>query len=84
MNYIDLIGFVAGAIGIITFVPQARRAWSTLSTKDLSASSYMMLSLGAVLWTLYGVLKQELPIILPNIVTLVLLLTILAAKLRFK
>jgi MtN3 and saliva related transmembrane protein len=84
MDYISAIGFLAGTVSVVSFIPQAARAWRTRSTGDLSTYSYTMLVAGSILWTSYGLLKQELPIILPNILVLMLISSILVAKFRFK
>jgi MtN3 and saliva related transmembrane protein len=51
---------------------------------DLSLLSYSMMCCGATLWLLYGLLKHDMPIILPNAINLVLLTLILVAKVRFR
>jgi MtN3 and saliva related transmembrane protein len=76
------IGTLAGAITVLSFVPQAVRAWRTKRTQDLSAASFIMLVLQAVGWTTYGVLLEQAPIIYTNSMVLALTLTILAAKLK--
>jgi len=83
MDYIRLLGFAAGTIGVMAFVPQAVKVLRSRSTHDLSLPSYLLMAAGSVLWAAYGFLQQDLPIILPNIVILVLQLTIIWAKFRF-
>ncbi|MCC7437944.1 MAG: SemiSWEET transporter [Armatimonadetes bacterium] len=83
MDYIRLLGFAAGAVGVIAFVPQAVKVLRTRSTHDLSLPSYLMMATGSILWAAYGFLQHDLPIILPNVIILLLQLTILWAKFRF-
>jgi MtN3 and saliva related transmembrane protein len=45
--------------------------------------TYVAFSLGVALWLVYGILKQEPPIILWNAATLVLAGAILTMKLKF-
>ncbi|MCE7934025.1 MAG: hypothetical protein DYG96_05470 [Chlorobi bacterium CHB2] len=83
MDYIRLLGFAAGAVGVIAFVPQAAKVLRTRSTHDLSLPSYLLMAAGSTLWAAYGFLQDDLPIILPNVIILLLQLTILWAKFRF-
>ena len=77
-----LVGWAAGMITILSFVPQAVRVWRTRHTKDLSAGTFVMLVLQSAGWTFYGVLLHQSPIIWTNTFVLVLTLAILTAKLR--
>ena len=78
------VGLVAGLLTTIAFVPQVLKIWRTRSAKDISLRAYVAFSIGVALWLVYGILKQEPPIILWNAVTLVLALAIVAMKLRFR
>jgi MtN3 and saliva related transmembrane protein len=45
---------------------------------------FSLFSAGIVLWLVYGILLQSLPLILSNAVTLVLSLTIIGLKLHYR
>lgn len=77
------IGYVAGLLTTLAFVPQAWKIWRTRSAKDVSMHAYLVLTLGLALWLTYGIVRQEAPIIVWNAVTLALAGAILAMKLRF-
>ena len=77
-----LVGTIAGFITVVSFIPQAVRAWRTKQTKDLSASTFIMLLMQAGLWTFYGFLLEQKPIICTNSLVLVVTLSILAAKVK--
>jgi MtN3 and saliva related transmembrane protein len=83
MALIDTIGFVAGTLTTISFVPQVLKTWREKSAKDISLSMFLIFSLGIFLWLLYGVGKGELPIVLPNLITLILASTILGFKFKY-
>ena len=84
MDTAQWVGLVAGVLTTFAFVPQVLRIWKTKSANDISLRTYVSLSIGVALWLVYGILKQEPPIILWNAVTLVLAITIVAMKLRFR
>ena len=83
MGMTDAIGFLAGALTTIAFVPQALKMYATKSGKDVSARMLMIFSAGVVLWLIYGIMIGSLPVILSNVVTLVLSATIIALKMRY-
>lgn len=76
------IGFLAGLLTTAAFVPQALYAWRTRSTRDISLLTVVAFTVGISLWVFYGALIHSLPIFLWNVITLVLNLGILSAKLR--
>jgi len=80
----DAIGFLAGALTTIAFVPQALKMYATKSGKDVSARMLMIFSAGVVLWLIYGIMIGSLPVILANVVTLILSATIIALKIRYR
>ena len=83
MGVTDAIGFLAGALTTIAFVPQALKMYNTKSGKDVSARMLMIFSFGVVLWLIYGIMIGSLPVILANVVTLILSATIIALKIRY-
>ena len=85
MSYtaLNVLGFVAGVLTTAAFIPQVLKVWKTRSARDISLGMYAAFVSGVVLWLIYGLLLDSLPIILANIFTLVLALAILVMKLRF-
>jgi len=83
MDMTDAIGFLAGALTTIAFVPQALKIYTTKSGKDVSARMLLIFSAGVILWLIYGIMIESVPVILANVVTLILSGTILALKIRY-
>jgi MtN3 and saliva related transmembrane protein len=83
MTVSETIGFVAGALTTIAFVPQAWLSWKTRRTGGLSVTMYAIFTLGVALWLGYGLLIGAWPIIVANAITLALALFILVLRLRF-
>jgi MtN3 and saliva related transmembrane protein len=77
------LGYLAGCITVVSFVPQVLRAWRTRRTRDLSLGAFTLLASGAVLWLAYGLMIGDWPVIATNLAVLVLVSAILVAKLRF-
>ena len=84
MISIKLIGLIAGACTTIAFLPQVIKTWKSRSAKDLSLGMFTIFCLGVVLWLIYGILIQDIPVIAANMLTLILASTLLFFKLRWK
>jgi len=83
MGMTDAIGFLAGALTTIAFIPQALKMYNSKSGKDVSARMLLIFSAGVLLWMTYGILIKSVPIIVANVVTLLLSVTIIALKIRY-
>lgn len=83
-GFIESVGLVAGLLTTTAFIPQVWKIYRTKSGKDISARMFSLFSAGIVLWLVYGILLQSVPLILSNAVTLVLSMTIVVLKLRYR
>ncbi|AGB01436.1 SemiSWEET family sugar transporter [Methanoregula formicica] len=84
METIVIVGYVAGALTTISFVPQVVKAWKMRETRDLSLAMLVLFAIGVILWTLYGIWVGSLPIIAANVITFALILVLLGLKLWYK
>ena len=84
MEYVEIMGMVAAVITTSSFVPQVYKTWKNKSTKDISLTMYLAMFIGVVLWTIYGVFHESIPIIVANFLTAVLLFTMIVLKLKYK
>lgn len=84
MDTIVIVGYVAGALTTISFVPQVVKAWKMRETRDLSLAMLFLFAAGVILWTFYGIQVGSLPIITANIITFSLILVLLGLKLWYK
>ena len=83
MDTTTLIGFIAGGLTTISFLPQVVKTARSRSARDLSLSMLLVFLIGLVLWTIYGLQVGSLPIIAANVITIVLVGAILGMKVRF-
>jgi MtN3 and saliva related transmembrane protein len=83
MDMTNLVGLSAGFLTTVAFVPQVTKVWKEKSAKELSLPTFIAFTIGVAMWLAYGILKQEIPIIVWNGATLVLAGAILAMKLKF-
>ena len=81
---IMIIGLLAGVLTTSALLPQVVRIWHLKEARDISSYAFEMLSVGVLLWLIYGVLTRDVPLIIANALTLILALTMLALKFRYK
>lgn len=80
----EIIGILAGVFTTVAAVPQIFRAWKTKKVDDVSPKMFLVLTIGVLLWTLYGIMKQDAPIIITNGISTLLNITMLVLILKFK
>jgi MtN3 and saliva related transmembrane protein len=76
-----VIGRTAGVCTTFANLPQLMKAWTTRETDDISLKTLLLLGCGLILWVVYGVLHEDIIIILANGASLMILTGLLYAKL---
>ncbi len=84
MNPTELIGYAAAALSTIAFIPQVLHTWRMRSGRGISLGMYATFTSGVALWLAYGILLDAWPIIVANVITLTLALSILVMKIRYR
>jgi MtN3 and saliva related transmembrane protein len=84
IDYQEILGFIAAALGSVSFLPQVIKIWRLRSVKDISMSMYILYTLSVVLWLIYGIIIKSSPLIIAEMVTLILVSTILVMKYLWK
>ena len=82
--YQELLGFVASGLSAISFLPQLIKIWRFRSVKDISTGMYVIYAISVILWLIYGIIIKSEPLILAEILTLILVSTILVMKYMWK
>lgn len=80
---ITTIGLAAAFLTTVAAVPQVVRCWRTRHVRDISLWQPVLLVIGMILWLWYGLELGDLPLIIGNIVSLALNLTLICLKFRF-
>jgi MtN3 and saliva related transmembrane protein len=84
MHNPEYLGFAAGMLTTLAFLPQAVRMLKTKRTRDISLLWAIAMNAGTLLWLTYGIVKNDLPMITANSISLVLLIVILISRLRYR
>jgi len=81
---VEWIGVAAGVLTTLSFVPQVVKTWRTKSVEDVSLWMLLAFNGGITLWLIYGIMTRKPSIIFANAITLVLALTLLGFKFRYR
>ncbi len=77
------IGLVAGVLTSMAVVPQVVRTWRTKQARDLSIWQPLLLVAGMLLWFVYGVMIEDLPLIAANLFSLACYVLLIGMKLAY-
>ncbi len=79
---VTYLGFLAAILTTVAFLPQVFKTLKTKKTKDISLIMYILLTVGTLLWGLYGILNHDIPLILANVITFISSISILILKVK--
>lgn len=80
---IETLGYLAGVITVVAFLPQVMRAWRTRQTRDLSLTGIALLVAAGSLWIAYGAMIGDWPIVATNCGMVALNVALAVAKVRY-
>ncbi len=78
-----ILGVLAGFLTTIGFVPQIIKGYRTKRMEDVSLLMPMVLGAGMLLWLLYGISLENLPIVIWNAIAFALNMGVVGLKLRY-
>lgn len=81
---VNTLGIVAGVLTSVSMIPQLIKVIKEKNVEDLSWVMILVLICGLSLWVWYGILKDELPIILSNAFAVLLNLVLLVCLILFR
>lgn len=84
MEIVTVLGLVAGIMTTGSAIPHVIKTFQTKKTKDISFLMYAASWMGIFLWMIYGIYLKDIIIITFNLISLVLVSTMLILKLRYK
>lgn len=66
MDWISIVGTIGASASVASFTPQAWKIIRARSTEGLSLGMFALTTLAFLSWTLFGILKSEWTLIVPN------------------
>jgi len=84
MDYVVLMGFLAGSLTTFSYLPELLETIKTKDTKDISITWLACLGAGMILWTYYGYLIDSTPLVVLSAISFVFVLALFALKMKYK
>ena len=82
-GHIEFFGYFAAILTTAAFLPQLIKTLKTKKADDVSLITLIMFICGVVSWIIYGYKISSFPILIANIITLVLNLSIAISKIFY-
>jgi MtN3 and saliva related transmembrane protein len=83
MDWITIVGLIAGLLTTAGFLPQVIKISKTRKTDDISLGMYILAVAGISLWFIYGIIRWDFPIMIANGISMCLTGIILIMKLKY-
>lgn len=84
MEFTEIMGLMGAFLSSITFIPQVVLTWKTKSAKDLSMSMLLIIFTSTIVWLIYAIPQNLLPVIIANSIILILSTWLIYFKLTHK
>lgn len=80
---LTILGTLAGILILSGWVEQIIKGYRTKSLKDVSKYLMILISAGAGLWLIYGIIVEDIFIIGTNLAAIALMMTVLIMKKKY-
>jgi MtN3 and saliva related transmembrane protein len=84
MKTVTLIGFIAGIVSSVGFIPQVIKGFVTKKVDDVALWQPILLSIGMVLWFIYGYILKDMPIMAANFIAITCNILVIAQKFIYR
>ena len=69
MIFSDIIGYIASVAMVLGYMPQAIHTIRTRNTDGIAMPTFLLMGLGAACFAVQGVLIDNMPLIITNVIT---------------
>lgn len=83
MDWIQVLGLAAGICTSTSLLPQVIKTLKEKQAHDISLVTLLILMAGLALWVAYGVLREDLPIILTNSFSLMVNVFMIVLRIKY-
>lgn len=83
MDFVQILGLTAGLLTSISSLPQLLKILKEKKVENVSKLMFWVLVAGVGLWAVYGFMKNDLPIIITNILSLIINFIVLVLRYKY-
>jgi MtN3 and saliva related transmembrane protein len=80
----EIIGAISAVLTTTAFLPQVIKVFKTRKTQDLAYGMLLMQGSGNFMWIIYGLMIKSWSLTIANILTFLLVLMIIIAKIKHR
>jgi MtN3 and saliva related transmembrane protein len=84
MNWTQVIGIAAGVCTSTSLIPQVVKTIKEKKAEDISLVVFLVLGSGVILWIVYGIKRNDIPIIATNAFSLLVNITMIILGIKYK
>lgn len=84
MSGVDVLGYAACAVTALTFLPQVLKTWKEKSAANVSLMMFLIAFVNEVMWIAFGILRNDMVIIVTNVLMIIMCSIMITLKLRYK
>jgi MtN3 and saliva related transmembrane protein len=84
MNWTQIIGLAAGVCTACSLLPQVIKTLKEKKADGVSLAMLFVLQAGLILWIVYGLKRNDIPIIATNCFSLLVNITMVILRIRYK
>lgn len=81
---LETIGFVAGTLGILAWIPQVKTVWIEKKHEGVSLPTFAVVAIALALWMTYGIIDGSPSIIYSNAAALLMILSVFVGVLKLR
>jgi len=81
---LETIGFAAGILGIVAWIPQVKTVWIDKRHDGVSLPTFAVVALALTLWMFYGIMLPSPSIIFSNAAALLMILSVIIGVARIR
>jgi len=81
---IQIVGITAGCITALSMVPQLIKIIKEKKVEDISIWMLISLLIGLGFWALYGFLKNDIPILVTNLFSILINFILVGLRIKYK
>ncbi|MAH90894.1 MAG: hypothetical protein CMA11_03915 [Euryarchaeota archaeon] len=81
---LETIGFTAGVLGIVAWIPQVRTVWVEKKHEGVSLPTFAVVALALALWMTYGIIDGSPSIIYSNAAALLMILSVFIGVVKLR
>lgn len=84
MQWVQIIGLAAGICTATSLLPQVIKTVKEKRAEDVSLLMLIVLMAGLILWIIYGIQRNDVPIMLTNSFSLIINMAMIILRVRYK